>query len=74
MLRYIFGVSLITAVIMIVRALTDGKMLRKHQYALWLLILVFMIISPFIKIGIPVNMPVPVISDNISTDAVRSQA
>ena len=74
MLRYIFGVSLITAVIMIVRALTDGKMLRKHQYALWLLIPVFMIISPFIKIGIPVNMPVPVISDNISTDAVRSQA
>lgn len=68
MLRYIFGVSLITVVIMIIRALTEGKMLRKHQYALWLLIPLFMIVSPFIKIGIPVNMPVPAIEETVITD------
>ena len=68
MLRYILGVSLITVVIMIIRALTDGKMLRKHQYALWLLIPIYMIVSPFIKIGIPVSMPVPVIEEVVITE------
>lgn len=55
MLRYIIGISLIAIVIMIVRAISDGKIQRRQQYALWLFIPVYMIISPFLSINIPVN-------------------
>lgn len=54
MIRYIIGVSLIAVVIMIIRVLTDGKILKRHQYALWLLIPIYMIASPFLKINVPV--------------------
>ena len=54
MLRYIIGVSLIAAAIMLIRRLASGRMLRRHQYALWLLIPLYMIASPFIKINVPV--------------------
>lgn len=53
MLRYIIGVSLIAAVIMFVRVVTDGKMLKKHQYAMWLIIPVYMLICPFLRISVP---------------------
>lgn len=53
MLRYIIGVSVLAAAIMIVRKLADGKILKKHQYAIWLLIPVYMILSPFISIYVP---------------------
>ena len=35
MLRYVLGISILTAGIIILRALTDGKILRNHQYALF---------------------------------------
>lgn len=54
MIRYIIGVSLVAVVIMIIRVLTDGKILKRHQYALWLLIPIYMIASPFLKINVPV--------------------
>ena len=38
MLRYVIGITFITAVIIIIRALTNGKVLKKYQYAMWLLI------------------------------------
>ena len=56
MLRYIMGISLITIGILIVRALSNGKVLKRHQYAFWIVIPVFMLLSPFIKISIPVNL------------------
>ena len=54
MLRYIIGVSLIAIVIMIIRCLSNGKMLKRHQYAMWLLIPIYMIVSPFLKISVPI--------------------
>ena len=54
MLRFITGITLIAVVIMIIRHLSKGKMLKRHQYALWLLIPLYMIVSPFLKINIPV--------------------
>ena len=54
MLRFIIGISLIAVVIMIIRRLSDGKMLKKHQHAIWLLIPLYMIVSPFLRINIPV--------------------
>ena len=54
MIRYIIGISLISIVIMIIRRLSEGKILKRHQYAMWLLIPVYMIVSPFLKINIPV--------------------
>lgn len=53
MLRYIIGISLITAGMILIRALSNGKILKKHQYALWLIIPAFMILLPFVKISIP---------------------
>ena len=55
MLRYIIGITLITIGIIIVRALSNGKVLKKHQYAFWIVIPFFMMLSPFIKFSIPVN-------------------
>jgi dienelactone hydrolase len=54
MFRYIIGVTLIAAAIMLIRRLADGRMLKRHQYALWLLIPLYMLISPFLKISVPV--------------------
>ena len=54
MLRYIIGVTLIASAIMLIRRLASGRMLKKHQYAIWLLIPVYMIVSPFLKISVPV--------------------
>ena len=55
MLRYIIGVTLIAAAIMLIRRLADGRMLKRHQYAIWLLIPLYMLISPFLKISVPVS-------------------
>ena len=53
MLRYIIGITLITAGLILIRALSNGKILKKHQYALWLIIPVFMILFPLVKFVIP---------------------
>ncbi len=53
MLRYVIGITFITAVIIIIRALTNGKVLKKYQYAMWLLIPIYMIVFPFVKINLP---------------------
>ena len=55
MLRYIFGVSLIAISIIVIRALTYGKIQKKQQYALWLAIPLYMLIAPFLKINVPVS-------------------
>ena len=54
MLRYIIGVSLIAVAIMIIRRLASGRMLKRHQYAIWLLIPIYMLAAPFIKINVTV--------------------
>lgn len=54
MLRYIIGITIITTVIMIIRRLSDGKMLKRHQYAMWIIVPVCMVIFPFLKIDVPV--------------------
>lgn len=54
MLRYIIGVTLVAAAIMLIRRLAGGRMLKRHQYAIWLLIPIYMIVSPFLKISVPV--------------------
>lgn len=51
--RYVIGISFITVVIILIRALTNGKVLKKYQYAMWLLIPIYMIVFPFVKINIP---------------------
>ena len=53
MLRYVIGISFITVVIILIRALTNGKVLKKYQYAMWLLIPIYMIVFPFVKINLP---------------------
>ncbi len=77
MLRYIIGVSLIAIVIMIIRCLSNGKMLKRHQYAMWLLIPIYMIVSPFLKISIPVaeelEMLIPVTAKIVQYDIVQDE-
>ena len=80
MLRYVLGISILTAGIIILRALTDGKILRKHQYALWLAIPIFMIVSPFLKISLPVDTLFPAkpeavtVAENESKDKKINEA
>lgn len=53
-MRYIIGISVLTLGIIIVRALSNGKVLRKYQYAFWIAIPLYMILMPFVKIDVPV--------------------
>ena len=54
MLRYIIGITILSIGIIIVRALSNGKILRKYQYAFWIAIPLYMILMPFVKIDVPV--------------------
>lgn len=54
MLRYIIGISFLAVVIILLRRLIEGKILKKHQYAIWLIIPVYMLLFPFLCINIPV--------------------
>ncbi len=55
MLRYIIGITLLTLGIIVIRALSNGKVQRKHQYAFWIAIPLYMLLMPFIKINIPIT-------------------
>lgn len=76
MLHYIIGISILTLGIIIIRALSNGKILRKHQYAFWIVIPLFMMLSPFIRFNIPVSVDwntlfsakAETTSDNLSED------
>ena len=52
MLRYFLGLSLLTASIIVIRFFADKKISRKFQYALWILIPVYMCIAPFFTIDV----------------------
>ena len=68
MLRYIIGVSLITIGIIVVRALSNGKVLKKHHYAFWIAIPLYMILAPFIKFDLPeIDLMKPVTSAEVET-------
>ena len=75
MLRYIIGISLVTVFILIIRKYSDGKILKRHQYALWLLIPAFMIIFPTARINVPVpevfSLEQMVIADKENTVVVE---
>ena len=79
MLRYIIGLSIISIGIIIIRALSNGKILKKYQYAFWIAIPVCMLLLPFVKIEVPVTDMIGLlfssraettvaISDQISSD------
>ena len=55
MLHYVIGISILSLGIIIIRALSNGKVLRKHQYAFWIVIPLYMILMPFVKIDVPVT-------------------
>ena len=52
MLRYILGLSLLTASLIAIRYIVDKMISRKFQYALWILIPIYMCIAPFFTINI----------------------
>lgn len=52
MLRYFLGLSLLTASIIVIRFFADKKISRKFQYAIWILIPLYMCIAPFFTIDI----------------------
>lgn len=75
MLRYIIGITLITLGIIIVRALSNGKVLKKHQYAFWLVVPICMVLLPFIKIDLPIvedlNSVFAKTNETVTYDAVK---
>ena len=75
MLRYIIGITLITIGIIIVRALANGKVLKKHQYAFWLVVPACMVLLPFIKIDLPIiedlNYVFAKTDESVTYDAVK---
>ena len=74
MLRYIIGLSLISVGVIIIRAISSGKILKKHQYAIWLIIPICMILLPFVKINIPAmqgNADTYISSEDVPADVSR---
>ena len=72
------GISLTTVGILIVRALSNGKVLKKHQYAFWIVIPVFMLLSPFIRFNIPFNVDLnslfPEKTETVTVETVNDAA
>ena len=72
MLRYIVGISIISVVLMLIRYLSNGKILKKHQYAMWLIIPVCMVLLPFIRIGVPIpeelSPYIPISEETVTAD------
>lgn len=54
MIRYIFGISIITLIIIALRFLLKERISKKLQYMLWLAIPLFMILSPLFSIRMTV--------------------
>ena len=54
MLRYIIGISILTIGIIIIRALSNGKIRRRFQYAFWIVIPLYMVLMPFVRFDVPV--------------------
>ena len=54
MLRYIIGISILTIGIIIIRALSNGKIRRRYQYAFWIVIPLYMVLMPFVRFDVPV--------------------
>jgi len=60
MLRYVIGISVITIIITLIRFLTDRKISRKYQYAMWLVIPAFMLLYPFVNVTVTLPfVPLP---------------
>ena len=74
-MRYIIGITLITIGLIVIRALSNGKILRKHQYAFWLIIPICMIILPFVKIDLPtvIEKANSMIASNAEDTAYQSE-
>lgn len=59
MFRYVIGISVVTVAVIVLRLLSDGTIRRKYQYAMWLVIPMFMVLFPFVNIDVTLpNMPV----------------
>ena len=77
MLRYVIGISLVTLVVLILRILTNGKVLKRYQYAVWLIIPIYMIVSPFLRINVPVAEGladrIPLKQEVVATESFREK-
>ncbi len=65
MLRYIIGISVITCGLLIMRRIMAGKISRRLQYALWLLVPLYMIIAPFFSIEITVPAKEIIVNEQV---------
>ena len=70
MIRYCLGISLLVLTIIIVRSFSDNKISKRLQYALWLLIPLYMLVSPIMAI----NITVPVKEDTVVGKTVAEAA
>ena len=66
MLRLCFGISLITVALIAIRFFCNGRISKRIQYALWLIIPIYMIVAPFASWKITV----PVVEDTITQEKV----
>ena len=63
MLRYIIGISLIISTIILIRHFGDRKINKRFQYALWVLVPIYMLVFPFISFGIELPEKTPVVKE-----------
>lgn len=65
MLRYVLGISYITVVLIAIRHFSMGKISKRLQYALWLLIPAFMLIAPVFSIEVNVPAVTPIVTEQV---------
>lgn len=56
-MKLLIGLSILIVIIIVIRAIVEGKISRKAQYAMWLSLPIFVIVASFANI--PVNITVP---------------
>lgn len=59
MIRYVIGISIVSLTLIVIRSVAQKRISRRLQYALWLLIPIYMAVYPFFSIGVTLpEMPV----------------
>ncbi|MCQ2531513.1 MAG: M56 family metallopeptidase [Saccharofermentans sp.] len=74
MLRYVFGISLITVAILAIRFFAKDRISKRLQYALWLLVPLFMLVAPVYSINITLPARQVVVDEQVTTPQIHHKA
>lgn len=65
MLRYVVGISILTLALLIIRYFANGRISKRLQYSLWILIPLYMLVAPIYSIDITVPAKEIIVNEQV---------